>query len=346
MNIFEGSAAELERWFHLTDRQHFLMCFLVAARAADRQLFKSLIDEVVHMDSVLGEKISFILFKEPSKAKARTRRQQAIPPGISLNDSTDKRGNRVRAATVMAGEILRPTKKKSALPRLIDEVYDVRSLTKSRSPVRRTVQELVVNSSHKIIPDLCEHFEVSFDKLPAIVVLAKGVRERFLFQLRQETAYQEILDFVTHLATILRERDVVIQSRIEMKARIQELENALQRIESRSQEIDFAVEGLRRKHNLADGPLNSFLLAIRAGQSDLSFRRIIAEMPDSDSALKDARVAKVDRLLNEIRDVHLGMKDIVGDFGEKSPCLRGSAGREVPRDRGEIVPIERLRIRY
>jgi len=261
VNIFEGSPKELEHWFQQTDTRHLLMCFLVAPRAEDRTLFKELIDEVVHMDNVLGEQISFILFREPDDAAAR--------PGISLERYNDRYGN---YATVMAGEILGPSARVPHLPRVLDELYDVRTMDRAHD-----IQDLVVKSSHKIVPALCDHFELPFDELPAIIVLAKGLPERFLFPLRKQLNYKDVLDFVMALAAVLSETGTMIEAGTEMRERVRRLETGLQMVETRRQQIAYAVEGVRRKYGLDEQrSILFFLRCVRVNPTcpcDASSRR-------------------------------------------------------------------------
>jgi hypothetical protein len=341
VNIFDGTAEELERWFHEADQQHLLMCFLLAASARDRTLFQTLINEVVEMDSVLGEKISFILFREPEDMHSDTRDDRTSRNAIVFQGQTDRWGGMARGEAVMAGERLLPAGRAPKRPtRVIDELYTLQSLDEREHVRNEHVYNSVVKSSQKIIPDLCEHFEIAPGGMPAVVVLAKGIDEHFLFPLGETAQYMSVLHFVHELANILRQTEDVLEDGLIIETQVRELKVAFSRIEKRKEEIRHAVEGLRRKHHIPEEPLKIFLLAVHAGRSDLSFRSVIAALPDFVSTLKDERVTKVDRLLQEIQDVASNVNDIVGI---RTGDLLASVDQQVNRSREILARLGELR---
>jgi hypothetical protein len=298
MNFFDAPPDQLERWFHEMDRQHLIVCFLLAARNQDRAVFERLIDEVAEMDCVLGREISFMLFRQPAG--------DATPEG----------------------------RLEGRLPRVIDGAIDQELATERR------MRNVAVRSSQRAIPDLCHKFDVPLDQLPAMVVLAKGVREPYVFPLGDQVNYPEILTFVRQLAAILHDSEAIISSEMQMKREIRAIEDRFRRIDQRLQKIEYAVKGVAKKHALPTEAVASFLLALRAGRTDISFRESVVTSSVTPGALRDDRVAKIEKLLEDVREITLGLPAIT-----RTPeaDVIAIVNRRAERSRDVLERLQRLR---
>jgi hypothetical protein len=299
MNFFDAPPNQLERWFHEMDRQHLIVCFLLAARNQDRAVFEHLIDEVAEMDSVLGGEISFMLFRQPAEGAA------------------PERG--------------RPERR---LPRVIDGATDGELSTERR------MRNIVVRSSQRAIPDLCRQFDVSFDHLPAMVVLAKGVREPYVFSLGDQVNYTEILTFTRQLAAILHDSQAIVSSEMQMKREIKAIEDRFRRIDQRHQKIEYAVKGFAKKHALPTELVKAFLLALRAGRTDISFQETAVAASVTPNALSDDRVAKIEKLLAEVREI---TDDLPAITRTPEVDVIAIVNRQAERSRDVLERLQRLR---
>jgi len=299
MNFFDAPPDQLERWFHEMDRQHLIVCFLLAARNQDRAVFERLIDEVAEMDSVLGREISFMLFRQPAGDAAA---EQGMPERHP--------------------------------PRVIDGAIDGELATERR------MRSVVVRSSQRAIPDLCRQFDVLFDQLPAMVVLAKGVREPYVFSLGDQVDYAEILGFTRQLAAILHDSQAIISSEMQMEREIRAIEDRFRRIDQRHQKIEYAVNGVVKKHGLPTEAVAAFLLALRAGRTDISFRETVVASSVTLGALGDDRVARIEKLLAEVREITDGLPAIT-----RTPeaDVIGIVNRQAERSRDVLERLRRLR---
>lgn len=331
MNVFEGSAYELEEWFHDIDTQHTLLCFLVAACARDRTLFQKLTDEVVDMDVRFGEDISFMLFQEPVKQDSEETPSEALS-GISF---TGHEGREV-VRKVISGEFVYPAAKQDkTLPRAIDRLYNVHSKPGGQNLLYLERQAIIVSSSHKIVPDLCSHFGIPSQQLPAIVVLAKGIKERFLFPLGQEPTYEKVARFVPELASVLQESNDLVQSVFEMKRQVAMLQDAVGQMDRRQEYIEKTVAFLCKKYRLPMEPFISFFKAIDDRRPGLSLRGAIGQLniPNADKVLKEQRITKVDRFLREISDIDVDLRKLIDGCPDD---LRAAMGRQLKKS-GEIA---------
>jgi hypothetical protein len=283
------------------DQQHLIVCFLLAARNQDRTVFERLIDEVAEMDSVLGREISFILFRQPVAGAA----------------PESERG--------------RPERR---LPCVIDGPTDGELATERR------MRNVIVRSSQRAIPDLCRQFDVPFEQLPSMVVLAKGVREPYVFPLGDWINYTEILTFTRQLAAILHDSQAVMSSEMQMKREIRAIEDRFRRIDLRHQKIEYAVKGVAKKHALPTEPVTAFLLALRAGRTDISFRETVAASSVTPGALSDDRVAKIEKLLADVREITEGLPAITRSLEADVIAI---VNRQAERSRDVLERLQRLR---
>lgn len=302
MIIKEGSAEDIHNWFITEKSDEIVLCIFLGRSDKDILLLSNLIDRATQIDSIIGEKVGFLLCATGMQSASSVNGGSG---GVNVIGGAYKRASR---NTVVARDFI--------------SSFDMERLRRGGYPADREyyrqASEALARSTARLVPDFMEMYGVTHRELPCVVTLVKGVHTFNITHSPSDLSPESLITWLTKVRKIVDqvERDLLLKNfcATEIQHRINSTKAYEAEAYAKLAKIEKAATGICRKY--AKSTENALPVVSSLSSRDLNIeekKRVMCRfMIDYPEAKQDNRWSKILALLKrieELRSSELGALD-------------------------------------
>lgn len=296
MIIREGSAKDIHNWFITEKTDETVLCIFLGTSNDDVSLLSDVIDQAAHIDSVIGQKIGFLL----------------CASGKWSASSVDRPGE----LNIIGGEYKRAHPETVAARDFISSL-DLEKLRQGGYQYAE-VNKALARSTVRLVPDFMEMYGVTNRELPCIVTLVKGVHTYNVTPCPSDLSPKALVTWLGELREIvdLVERDLLLRDfcAVDIQRRIELTKSYETEVDAKLKKIEKAALGICRKYadsvddvlpvfsSLSSGELNK-------EQKSKVMQRFVVDFPLSKIDNRWPKIFSLQERIDELRSLELGALD-------------------------------------
>jgi hypothetical protein len=290
MIIQEGTAEDIHNWFLTEKTEEIVLCIFLGTRPDDVTTLSRLIDQAVHIDSIIGGKIGFLLCAN----------------NLHVASSVNSEGGSYH---IIDAEYKKPRANPETAREFISR-FNMKWLNSGSRGYHSQVSRALAKSTANLVPSFMELYGVERSELPCIITLFKGLEAFKLTKLPLNWSVDSLEHWLSDISDIVDrvERDLLMKhfSVWDISSRMARTNEYLRERNAKLEKVRHAVVGICSKYIADQQHSLSIISALTSAELNKSAKCAVVEtlFERCPSSRVDSRWRKVYKLLERIDDLN------------------------------------------